>query len=294
MAATRGPVEDASRARPEQQQQGPLVNIDDEEYSGGSTAEILSSPPPPPFYRVRDPPNIRCKRCRSSLGEPSGGTRPTAWKLVAAAAMTVGAIAFCFFFVAWYRAGASDTAAAAGDRRALGRAGRDGPGSGWGRDPGHHRAASTQGGGCVGCVEGSHCRRLEDGSLICTQNCLAAEEWPCRSGLCVSKYSRCDGLADCDDLSDEVGCPCDEDVNFRCGLNTSCLPLDRRCDGRADCWDIADELHCPVEECPPGDPKAYHCHSWHCISSELVCDGEDDCDDGSDEGGCPADVGVQE
>lgn len=284
-------VPSRSQGHQQQQQEDNLINSDsafeDGEFSAGSTAEILSSPPPP-YYRVQDPPNIRCKRCRSL-----GATReqPAFWKLAGVAAMTVGTIALCFLFVAWYRA----DAAASGDAEARragpeGRSGREG--RGWSHSW-RSRGAASPGSDCAGCVEGSRCRRLDDGTLACTESCLA-EEWPCRSGLCVSKHSRCDGLADCDDLSDETGCPCDEDVNFRCGLNTSCLPLDRRCDGRADCWDIADEVNCPVEECPPGDAKPYHCHSWHCISSELVCDGQDDCDDGSDEGGCPVEMPSQD
>lgn len=284
---------DVPASRSQVEQLDNLVNLDsaldDDEFSGSSTADILQSSPPPPYYRIQDPPNIRCKRCRS-LG--TSRDPPAFWKLVGVAAMTVGAIALCFFFVAWYRTDAAATTVAAG-RAPQARSGREGGGSGnWGAQSWRYRSPSP-GGDCAGCVEGSRCRRHDDGSLACTKTCLA-EEWPCRSGLCVSKHSRCDGLADCDDLSDETGCPCDEDVNFRCGLNTSCLPLDRRCDGRADCWDIADEVHCPVEECPPGDPKPYHCHSWHCIPSELVCDGQDDCDDGSDEGGCPIDVASQE
>ncbi|KAH6923371.1 hypothetical protein HPB50_000498 [Hyalomma asiaticum] len=252
-----------SQGHQQQQEEDNFINSDsafeDDEFSAGSTAEILSSPPPP-YFRVQDPPNIRCKRCRSL-----GATReqPAFWKLAGVAAMTVGTIALCFLFVAWYRA----DAAASGDAEARrggpeGRSGREGRGpAGWSHSW-RSRGAASPGSDCAGCVEGSRCRRLEDGTLACTESCLA-EEWPCRSGLCVSKHSRCDGLADCDDLSDETGCPCDEDVNFRCGLNTSCLPLDRRCDGRADCWDIADEVNCPVEECPPGDAKPYHCHSWH-------------------------------
>ncbi|XP_064487932.1 atrial natriuretic peptide-converting enzyme-like [Ornithodoros turicata] len=128
------------------------------------------------------------------------------------------------------------------------------------------------------------CRLLPDGLVVCAAECYP-EEWHCRGGRCIQATGRCNGVTDCGDLSDETNCPCDEDVQFRCGKNTSCLVLDRRCDGTGDCWDLSDELECPVDEpCP--EVGAYRCHPGHCIARELVCDGVRDCDDGSDEVQC--------
>lgn len=152
------------------------------------------------------------------------------------------------------------------------------------RDPRPHCALVTETSDCVrhGCS--TSCRVAPNGTIVCTGEC-ASEEWACRGGLCISTTGRCNGVADCGDMSDEVDCPCDEEVQFRCGNKTSCLALDRKCDGVGDCWDLSDEVGCPVdEECP--DRSAYRCHPGHCVASALLCDGVEDCDDGGDEMQC--------
>lgn len=154
--------------------------------------------------------------------------------------------------------------------------------------------AATHASGCPGCPYKCRASGRASGSLVCVPKC-ADTEFECTSDRCVDARGRCDGVADCDDMSDETGCPCDEDVAFRCGLNTSCLPLSRRCDGVADCWDMRDEVDCPRDECPPpraDGRKGYLCHGWHCVPPELVCDGREDCEDGGDEGACPAAAGA--
>ncbi|PVD33985.1 hypothetical protein C0Q70_05247 [Pomacea canaliculata] len=53
--------------------------------------------------------------------------------------------------------------------------------------------------------------------------------------MCISNRSRCDGVSDCPDSSDELGCGCSKD-KFRCG-NGVCINLDKKCDAANDCSD---------------------------------------------------------
>lgn len=64
-----------------------------------------------------------------------------------------------------------------------------------------------------------------------------AGRFQCASGHCVSNTSRCDGYAQCADVSDEAGCPprypngtyCPAD-RFTCN-NTLCISKNWICDG---------------------------------------------------------------
>ncbi|XP_068898618.1 atrial natriuretic peptide-converting enzyme isoform X2 [Tenebrio molitor] len=54
----------------------------------------------------------------------------------------------------------------------------------------------------------------------------------------------CDGVIDCQDLSDERSCSyCTKD-HLHCGVGRSCIRLNQRCDGRKDCPDGSDERAC--------------------------------------------------
>lgn len=61
-------------------------------------------------------------------------------------------------------------------------------------------------------------------------------------------------------------------------------------DGDVDCDNLSDEEGCPTLLTPDGK-KPCSKHSWSCASGEcifrqFVCDSEKDCEDGSDESNC--------
>lgn len=77
-----------------------------------------------------------------------------------------------------------------------------------------------------------------------------ANQFTCNDGACIGIGLACDGMAQCDDGSDEApingncgaGCAVDE---FTC-LDGSCVDLGAQCDNNVDCPDGSDEL--------PGNP----------------------------------------
>ena len=106
----------------------------------------------------------------------------------------------------------------------------------------------------------------------------------------------CDGVKDCDDNSDEIGCQC-PGGQFECDCYKSddgcagwqgCIIQSKGCDGKYDCSDKSDEETC---DCPSDIPFECDCYNsddgcamrWGCIRQLWVCDGDNDCGDCSDE-----------
>ena len=66
---------------------------------------------------------------------------------------------------------------------------------------------------------------------------------PCANGLeCISNTSRCNGVPQCFDLSDETGCDVCSLSQLRCG--SICISRNKICDGVPDCLDYTDEFNC--------------------------------------------------
>ncbi|XP_035867014.1 low-density lipoprotein receptor-like [Phyllostomus discolor] len=82
----------------------------------------------------------------------------------------------------------------------------------------------------------------EDGldNARCPQDHCLAGQWRCKNRVCVMESSKCDGIDDCGDASDEDLCaPCPEGM-VRCD-GGKCVRESLMCDGEADCADGTDE-----------------------------------------------------
>jgi integrin beta 2 len=89
--------------------------------------------------------------------------------------------------------------------------------------------------------------------------------------------TRCNGVAECGDASDEIGC-----ASFTCSDGTMVLQA-LTCNGTPNCPDGSDETSCPAADAMP-------CANGAMVSGRR-CDGVPQCPDGSDEAvGCASPI----
>ncbi|XP_063959873.1 uncharacterized protein LOC129266996 isoform X2 [Lytechinus pictus] len=114
--------------------------------------------------------------------------------------------------------------------------------------------------------------------VVCNSN-----EWACHDGLyCIPLSYRCDGHRDCpSNGEDEHGCSSNcREYHFEC-KNGECLPEHSQCNGLEQCSEGEDEIGCQVEgEC---SDQQFRCNDGLCIPDNLRCDYFYQCSDGSDE-----------
>ncbi|XP_055635671.1 basement membrane-specific heparan sulfate proteoglycan core protein isoform X6 [Toxorhynchites rutilus septentrionalis] len=115
------------------------------------------------------------------------------------------------------------------------------------------------------------------------------DSFECHDGICIAGYKKCNGIVDCHDNSDEIGCPNanDDDTDicsngeFYC--DNRCLDKSYICDGSIDCENGEDEDNCDApDECSDTE---FACDGI-CIDRSAYCNGSPDCDDGTDENNC--------
>ncbi|RLU19726.1 hypothetical protein DMN91_008283 [Ooceraea biroi] len=116
--------------------------------------------------------------------------------------------------------------------------------------------------------------------------CRADDNVRCYDGSrYICSVQECDGVPDCDDGGDEIGCPhpgCSAG-EFACDVNR-CILESQRCNFVEDCQDGSDEHDCNYPACAPNE---FICRNGQCIDSNKYCNGVQDCHDGSDEHNCP-------
>ncbi|CAL4064769.1 unnamed protein product, partial [Meganyctiphanes norvegica] len=129
----------------------------------------------------------------------------------------------------------------------------------------------------------------------CAEGMMQCANGTSKSGhQCIPKSSHCNGITDCQDISDELSCQennCFQ--NFMC-KSGECVDRTLICNGISDCPYGDDEIKCESWSCTS---EEFHCNDTSlsmCIPNSLKCDGKPDCADHSDEVGCLSECSEKE
>lgn len=72
--------------------------------------------------------------------------------------------------------------------------------------------------------------------------------------------------------------------NLLCDNNRKCVSVDYRCNGMWDCQDMTDEPMSPFTFITTD--LTFMCANGYCVSPKVLCNGDNDCGDNSDEASC--------
>ncbi|XP_026298185.1 basement membrane-specific heparan sulfate proteoglycan core protein isoform X14 [Apis mellifera] len=129
-------------------------------------------------------------------------------------------------------------------------------------------------------------KKEEDVEGVKLSKCRADDTVRCSDeSRYICSVQKCDGVKDCDDGDDEVGCPhpgCSPG-EFACDVSR-CILASHRCNFIKECDDGSDEYDCSYPACTASQFK---CRNEQCVDSSARCNGVNDCSDHSDELNCP-------
>ncbi|XP_076378249.1 terribly reduced optic lobes isoform X5 [Megalopta genalis] len=115
----------------------------------------------------------------------------------------------------------------------------------------------------------------------CNQTGCSAGEFACDVSRCILESERCNFVENCMDGSDEHDCNYPACTSTQFKCrNGQCIDFELHCNGARDCLDNSDERNCRCTD------DQFECSPGYCVSASRLCDGTLDCTDGKDEANC--------
>ncbi|KAG1657529.1 Low-density lipoprotein receptor-related protein 1B [Nymphon striatum] len=120
---------------------------------------------------------------------------------------------------------------------------------------------------------------------ICNGDQFTCMKYGSRNISCIPVDAKCDGIADCEDASDEQSCGNCSVGTFACKDSSYCLSPLEICDSKPKCSDKSDEKNC-LQPALCEKQGGFYCSNGLCLPGSLRCDGIPDCSTGEDESSC--------